>query len=167
MSEITFDVGAIPVAELVPHKDSMLLLDVVRYVDADRVEAEVVVRDDGLFDDGRGGVPAWLGMEYMAQTIAAYAGTHGRQAGEGAKIGFLLGTRSFKSNVEQLPFGTRLTISAEKLLQDENGMAAFQCKVTGMREVNGAHSGNQLTIAQEAVLNVFQPDDPEKILLGA
>lgn len=154
------DVRDIPVAELVPHKDTMLLIDKVIYVDADHVEAEVQVRNDGLFDDNHGGVPAWLGMEYMAQSIAAYAGAHGRAGGQGAKIGFLLGTRSFRSNVSQLPFGTQLKISAEKLLQDENGMAAFQCAVSG------THPHNQSIITQEAVLNVFQPDDPEKILAG-
>lgn len=156
-----FDVSAIPVAELVPHKDSMLLIDKVRYVDVDRVEAETEVRDDGMFDDNRGGVPAWLGMEYMAQSIAAYAGAQGRQAGQGAKIGFLLGTRSFRSNFSQLPFGTRLTIFAEKLLQDESGMAAFKCTVTG------THPHDQSIITQEAVLNVFQPEHPETILAGA
>lgn len=150
-----------PVSELVPHKETMLLLDRVNWVSNEAAEAETIVRNDGLFNDvsttGYNSVPAWLGMEYMAQTIAAYAGALGRQAGQSAKIGFLLGTRSFRSNVAHFSVGTQLSITAQQLLQGENGMAAFQCKVTG----TDLHT--HTAIEQVATLNVFQPDNPEQI----
>jgi predicted hotdog family 3-hydroxylacyl-ACP dehydratase len=150
----------IPIDELVPHADTMSLLDGLNAVGDDHVEAALTVRADGLFDDGNGQVPAWLGMEYMAQTVAAWAGFHGRRAGNGIKIGFLLGTRQFRSSIAQLSVGTALTVRARKLLQDDHGMAAFECRIDGIDGATGR------AIEQTASLNVFQPDDPHAILTG-
>ena len=41
--------------------------------DQDGIEAELVVPEAGLFIED-GAVPAWVGIEYMAQAIAAWAG---------------------------------------------------------------------------------------------
>ena len=53
---------------------------------------ELVVPEAGLFvEDGQ--VPAWVGIEYMAQAIAAWAGCRARAAGKPPQLGFLLGSR--------------------------------------------------------------------------
>src|SRR5450830_981789 len=80
------------IAMLVPHAAPMLLLDRVLRVDAETLCAEVAIRPDSLFY-GERGIGAWVGIEYMAQAIAAYAGYHAQQRGEPVKIGFLLGAR--------------------------------------------------------------------------
>ena len=67
MSDVSFP----PVTAYVPHRGAMLLIDRVVAVDADQVPAELVVPEEGW--TGRdGGVPAWIGVEYMAQAIAAF-----------------------------------------------------------------------------------------------
>ncbi|WP_417661824.1 3-hydroxylacyl-ACP dehydratase [Pseudomonas sp.] len=141
-----------PLAELVPHSGDMVLLDeVVRY-DIDEVETRLQVKADGLFNQEDGSLPAWLGVELMAQSIAAFAGCHAREAGKTIALGFLLGTRKFECNVESFPLGAELHIKALRSLQDDNGMAVFECHLTGP------------DIHATARLNVFQPPNATQFL---
>ncbi|MEX6501396.1 ApeP family dehydratase [Pseudomonas zhanjiangensis] len=134
-----------PIAELLPHAGDMILLDeVLRYGEED-VETRLQVRPAGLFNQADGSLPAWLGVELMAQSIAAYAGCQARQAGAPVELGFLLGTRSFQCNVERFPAGAELHIHATRTLQDDNGMGVFECRLSGPG------------IEAFARLNVFRP----------
>lgn len=134
-----------PIAELLPHSGQMILLDEVLRFGAEDVEARLTVRPGGLFNLPDGSLPAWVGVELMAQTVAAFAGCQARQAGEPVQLGFLLGTRSFKCNVERFPVGRELHISALCSLRDDNGMGVFECHLSGPG------------IQAEARLNVFCP----------
>ena len=137
--------------ELVPHSGDMSLLDKVVDVDEETLKAKLHVRDDGIFSrDGR--VPAYVGIEYMAQAVAAFSGYHAKQRGEEVRLGFLLGTRKFNSNIDSYQCGDELTIEVERLLQADNGMATFECRVSG--------AGAQ----QSARLNVYQPENIEAYL---
>ncbi|WP_299584888.1 hotdog family protein [uncultured Microbulbifer sp.] len=137
--------------ELVPHSGKMSLLDEVISVGEEQLEAKLRVRDDGIFSRN-GRVPAYVGIEYMAQSIAAFSGYHAKERGEEIRLGFLLGTRKFLSNVESYRCGEELTIEVSRLLQAENGMATFECSIIGS------------SIEQSARLNVYQPDNVEQYL---
>ncbi|WP_435634614.1 hotdog family protein [Pseudomonas solani] len=133
-----------PIAELVPHAGDMILIDrVLRFGDED-VETTATVRP-GLFSQDDGSLPAWVGVELMAQSIAAYAGCQARQAGQPVELGFLLGTRNFQCDVDRFPAGVELHIRATRTLQDDNGMGVFECQLGGPG------------IAAFARLNVFRP----------
>jgi predicted hotdog family 3-hydroxylacyl-ACP dehydratase len=134
-----------PIAELLPHSGQMILLDEVLRFGAEDVETRLTVRPGGLFNLADGSLPAWVGVELMAQTVAAFAGCQARQAGAPVQLGFLLGTRSFTCNVEHFPAGSELHISALCSLQDDNGMGVFECHIRGPN------------IHAEARLNVFCP----------
>lgn len=123
------DFKNINIAELLPHSGDMVLLD--RIIEANEISliAELQVRDDGLFGNDKI-VPAWVGIEYMAQTAAAYAGLMAKQHGEPIKLGFLLGTRRYHSNVSTFAVGTRLTVRVEKIIQDE-ALSMFSCHLYG------------------------------------
>ncbi len=136
-----------PVAELLPHAGDMILLEAVEAFDADSINAQLQVKPGGLFNLPDGSLPAWIGIEIMAQTIAAFAGCQARQAGLPVELGFLLGTRSFQCNVEQFPAGSALRIRALRSLQDDNGMGVFECHLDGP----GIHA--------EARLNVYRPPE--------
>jgi predicted hotdog family 3-hydroxylacyl-ACP dehydratase len=138
--------------EVVPHSGIMSLLSEVLDYDSDTLRASVIVSEDSLFASPRG-VPAWVGVEYMAQAIAAYAGVSAREAGEGVSIGFLLGTRKYSCTQPYFPLGDRLTVAVSKELQDDNGLAVFQCIIQSESGVEAL--GN---------LNVFQPDNVEQFL---
>lgn len=136
-----------PVAELLPHAGDMVLLDAVEVFDAESIETRLEVKPSGLLNLPDGSLPAWVGIEIMAQTVAAFAGCHARQAGLPVELGFLLGTRSFQCNVEHFPAGSQLRIRAIRSLQDDNGMGVFECHLDGP----GIHA--------EARLNVFRPPE--------
>lgn len=134
-----------PIAELIPHAGNMILIDeVLRFGDED-VETRLTVRPGGLFSQADGSLPAWVGIELMAQSVASYAGCQARQAGLPVELGFLLGTRNFQCNVERFPAGAELHIKALRSLQDDNGMGVFECQLSGPG------------IEAFARLNVFRP----------
>lgn len=138
-----------PVEQLLPHAAPMILIDRVVAVSEDRLQAELEIRPESLFHNGTG-VGAWVGIEYMAQSIAAWAGYQERIKGGHAKIGFLLGARRYGCSVPEFATGTRLGVSVQLLLQAENGLGSFECRITDL--------ATQQELAQ-ATVSVFQPHD--------
>jgi predicted hotdog family 3-hydroxylacyl-ACP dehydratase len=138
------DVGTIPVQELLPHGPEMILIDRLISSEPSRSVALVDVGPASMFAYGTG-VPVWVGIEYMAQTIAARVGFEARRHGEAPPVGFLLGTRSFRCSVTQFDFGTRLRVVVEPLFI-ESGLGAFDCCI---------EAGGELVAA---VVNTYQPD---------
>ncbi|MBI6851759.1 hotdog family protein [Pseudomonas lijiangensis] len=120
-----------PLAELIPHAADMILIDQVLSFDEEQIQTTVTVRPDGLFSQPDGSLPAWLGVELMAQSVAAYAGCQARLKGEPIQLGFLLGSRKYECNVGHFPAGSELTIQATRSLQDDSGMGVFECNLTG------------------------------------
>jgi len=120
-----------PLAELIPHAGDMILIDRVLAFDDEQIQTCLTVRADGLFNEPDGSLPAWVGIELMAQSVAAYAGCQARTRGEAVKLGFLLGSRKFECNVAHFPAGSQLNIHAVRSLQDDSGMGVFECSLTG------------------------------------
>jgi predicted hotdog family 3-hydroxylacyl-ACP dehydratase len=142
------------VAELVPHSGKMSLLTSIVDYGEDWLQAEVLISPDSMFADDHG-VPAWIGLEYMAQTVAAYAGLQERLNGGIPKIGFLLGSRKYICNADHFSTGQTLLLKVRPEMQIENGLDVFNCELKGQG------------VAASANVNVFQPDDAEKFLKGA
>jgi predicted hotdog family 3-hydroxylacyl-ACP dehydratase len=145
------DFKNIDIAELIPHSGKMVLLDRIIECDELSLSAELIVRDDGLLGNDRT-VPAWAGIEYMAQTVAAYAGVMAKRAGEPIKLGFLLGTRRYSSNVAEFMVGSRLTVQAKKVIQEDT-LGVFDCRIYGIN--HESHQGIDVEVS--ANLNVYQP----------
>ena len=143
-----------PVAELLPHAGTMVLLDSVASVDDDDLCAVVAIRPDSMFCDGAA-VGAWVGIEYMAQAIAAHAGWLARRRGDGVTVGFLLGSRKYDAAVPRFAVGTVLHVHAHRALQGDNGLGAFECRI----EEEGS-------IVATATVTVFQPDNVNEFLQG-
>lgn len=120
-----------PLAELLPHAADMILIDQVVDFDEEQIRTRLTIAPGGLFNQPDGSMPAWVGIELMAQTVAAYAGCTARTRGEPVKLGFLLGSRKFDCNVSCFPAGSELTIHALRSLQDDSGMGVFECTLTG------------------------------------
>ena len=116
-----------------PHKDSMLLLD--RIVDYDlensRLVSEVDTTERDLFyRPEMNGVPAWVGFEYMAQSIAALSGVAVRTQSNGEpKIGFIMSIRAFKTSVPSYPVGKNLKISVSQIFR-EDSVVVFECAIS-------------------------------------
>jgi predicted hotdog family 3-hydroxylacyl-ACP dehydratase len=142
------DADAIDIRSIVPHGGRMLLVDRLLEGDEDSVAVSARVRDDNPFADDAG-VPAWVGIEYMAQAVAAWAGCRALARGEKAKIGFLLGTRRYASDGAHFAFGAQLRIEARRELFGDNGLGMFACTIS--------EGGRELARAN---LSVFEPPDP-------
>ena len=140
------------VADLVPHRGSMSWLDRVISVDAERVVAEADIGEASLFLRG-GQLDAWIGIEYMAQAIAAWAGQRARREGRSVTLGFLVGTRRYDVFRQSFRVGECLRIEAGCELMADNGLGMFACRIL----VGGE-------LAASANLSVFEPPEGEAFL---
>jgi len=145
---------AFDITELLPHADRMLLIDRAVEGDDEGLVAEVTIREDCLFFEN-GGVGGWVGIEFMAQAIGAWAGWRFRLRGEPLKVGFLLGTRRFECSRPTFRAGERLRIDVQRQYWTEEGMSQFDCAIAIAGE----------TVAT-AALTVFQPPGAEVLRKG-
>lgn len=132
--------------DLLPHSGPMVLLDRLVAVDDESLCAEVRVRADSLFFLD-GAVGGWVGLEYMAQAIGAFAGYRARRRGEPVRIGYLLGTRRYECKQPSFALGSRLEIYVKRVLQSEDGLAAFDCRIN---DENGLVASANVTVFQSA-----------------
>jgi predicted hotdog family 3-hydroxylacyl-ACP dehydratase len=121
------DTSAIPIGELLRHGPEMTLIDRLVSYDSEKSVAAVEIGAASRFFDGDG-VPGWVGIEYMAQAVAAHIGFEARQRGELPSIGFLLGTRAYDARISRFPLGSKLTVWVEPLWFDA-GVGAFRCSL--------------------------------------
>ena len=122
--------SALPrVTDLIPHRGPAVLLDRILDVSPTRCLARVRLEPGAWYLQADGTVPAWVGLEWMAQAAAAFSGHRHRLAGREPRIGFLLGTRSYEALVPQFPVGSNLEVEAEVLFLDDSGPGAFTCAV--------------------------------------
>ena len=147
-----------PALPYVPHEAPMLLIDEIESCDTNRIVARVMLGEEYLFAQN-GQVPAWVGIELMAQSCAAWSGFNAEQEHLRAPsvsenksdtvvpIGYLLGTRNYWTNGSAFNMGCTLFIHAECLLQSSEGLGSFDCHI---------YDENQELLAQ-ARLSVFQP----------
>ena len=140
-----------PLAELVPHAPPMILLDEVIDYDDASLRASLTIRPDHPFF-AEGGVPAHVGIEFMAQACGAWSGAVGRQNGEKVRLGMLLGTRRYEAMVERFAAGSRLIVSVILAFRDGE-LGVFDCAIES--------DGETLAKAQ---LTVYQPRDAEQFL---
>ena len=116
------------ISTLVPHARPMLLVEKLVRADQKSLCSEVTVGKDTLFHHGDG-VDAWIGIEYMAQTVAAHAGFLAHLENEPVRIGFLLGTRHYQCQTNIFPFGATLQIQVERQYLTEDGLGSYQCRI--------------------------------------
>jgi predicted hotdog family 3-hydroxylacyl-ACP dehydratase len=114
---------------ILPHAGRMLLLDELRDHGPEHVTCGVTIHDQATFCEGVSGVPAWVGLEYMAQACCAFSGIEEVREGRRPSIGLLLGSRAYESQVEFFALGAKLEVRAELLMRDESDLVAFACSI--------------------------------------
>ncbi len=134
--------------DLLPHDTPLALVDKLIDVQELSIHCQVIISDKNVFfNHETNTIPAWVGIEFMAQTIAGWSGYHAWEKGNKSPIGFLLGSRKYKAECSEFQQGDTLDIFAEQILEN-NGMAVFSCYI----ECNG----QQIASSQ---LNVFVPTE--------
>ena len=131
----------------VPHRPPLLLIDTVREADAERCVTWTRVDPAAWYADPDGAMPAWFGLELMAQTIAAFSGQRQRDPDQAPAFGYLLGTREYRCEAAAFPAGAVLEVEARvHYADDESGLSAFACEL----RLDGA-------VLARAILKVYQP----------
>ncbi|MBW2288206.1 MAG: 3-hydroxylacyl-ACP dehydratase [Deltaproteobacteria bacterium] len=138
-----------PVSALVPHSGPMSLLDQVLEHSRERTVCSVDPAGSRLFAEPDGRVPVWLGLEYMAQCIAAHGGLAARALGEPPRPGLFLGTRRVEFGTEYFQPQETLRVTAVHH-RGVTGLVAFDC------EVVTAAGGDPLVNGR---MNVYIVDD--------
>ena len=145
------------IEDVLPHQKPMILIDTLLKYDEDSCCCQVTITSNSPFYCAeKKGVPSYIGSEYMAQTIAAYAGAQALDKNNSVSIGFLLGTRKYKTACSHFSIDKTLDISIKELYQEDSGLRVFECEIT---DVDNA----KLSLVQ-ANINVFQPKDPQAFL---
>lgn len=134
----------IDLVKIMPHKEPMLLIDKILSHNSEKLKAGVTITEKSLgFENGF--VPSWFGVEYMAQTIAAFNGLNYSDGGD-PEIGFLVGVRNYKAVSDKFVLGSELEISiTPDFIIDNSG--SFTCKI----EERGQ-------LIAEALLTTYKPD---------
>lgn len=118
-----------PIEQLLPHDKPMILVDRALDVQQDSIHCQVEIgAHNPFFDSVSQTVPAYVGIEFMAQSVAAWSGYHAFLKQQPSPIGFLLGSRRYTSECDAFSLGEVLDVYAEKLMED-NGMAVFSARM--------------------------------------
>ena len=118
------------ITELLPHRGSAILVDKILAETAGGVITTVHIdRSHIFYSIEQSGVPSWVGIEFMAQTIGLHAGLSALRTNEPPRIGYLLGTRRYVPVVPCFPDGANLKISVDQLYWDVSGLGAYDCTI--------------------------------------
>jgi len=118
------------IKEYLYHRPPMIFLDEIIETGPDFLVAGVHIRQGIPFFREPGGVPAWIGLEYMAQAVAAFAGVRARTDNKPIALGMLIGCREYSSKISSFAPGTRIKVRIRELASVENGLGAFDCTLT-------------------------------------
>ncbi|RDU95755.1 beta-hydroxyacyl-ACP dehydratase [Trinickia dinghuensis] len=145
-----------PIDEVLPHRGTMRLVDEIAACCDDAVAVLASADRHAWYADAQGAMPAWLGIELMAQAIAAHVGLIAMRGGGRAKPGVLLGASRYEAHVPSFEPGARLRIEAKEVLKSEQGHGAYECTI----------AVDDRCLAQ-AVVKVFQPTDFHAFIEGS
>jgi len=120
---------AIPVQELLLHRPPILLIDTLEDVTADSCITHVRVDPGAWYAGPSSAMPAWFGLELMAQTAAAFSGYRKRSANKPPGGGYLLGTRRYECTTPLFPGDSILEAEAKVDYADVFGQSAFVCEI--------------------------------------
>jgi 3-oxoacyl-[acyl-carrier-protein] synthase-1 len=143
-----------PIAELLPHSGPAVLLDAVLEQQPDSLRARVRIGPQHPYFEAGRGVPVWVGIELMAQAIAAHAGFISLSGQSAPRKGMLLGTRRYEASVSYFPEGAELEVEARREFgEDHGGLAACVCRISS--------GGRQLAEATLIIVQVDEKDIPK------
>ncbi len=127
------------IEDLIPHRAPMILIDEILEHSAKHLVSSVTIKKTSPFLVDGQYVPAWIGLEYMAQSIAAWDGIKAKQRGNSIKPGFLLGAKSYKAKSTGFSLGNQvMTEIVEQIRNDDFGLFSCYIDCQGIRAVDAS-----------------------------
>ena len=140
-----------PIEDLVKHRRGMLLVDRLVSYNVSGVVVEVIIKEDTSFlNDGY--VPAWVGIEYVAQAVAAWGGLQAIQGDKEVKLGLLISCRKYKSTRPRFMLGEVLNVHTREEFNDGQ-MGSYSCNIYD-------ETGKEIVTTY---LSAFVPENVEEI----
>lgn len=143
--------------ELLLHRDTMLLLDRVLAFTELTASCEFTPPAGAWYATPDDAMPAWFGIELMAQCIATHVALASRAAGRPPKPGVLLGTRDYRASTAAFPADHPLCVEVAQTYRGDDGLGSYDCRI---RNASGE------TLAS-AALTVFEPNNFKDFITGA
>jgi predicted hotdog family 3-hydroxylacyl-ACP dehydratase len=131
---------------LLPHQPPMRLLDALLTADDQRCTALARVDPAAWYAGPDGSAPGWIGLEWMAQAVAAHNGQRRQDPGVAPEFGYLLGTRAYACDLPAFPAHAAAEVEATAQETDPSGLSVYACAI----RLHGR------PVAQ-ALLKVFEP----------
>lgn len=141
--------------DLVLHRGDMLLIDRIDQHGDGWLECSVLHEEPGAFADSAGRVPAWVGLEYMCQAIAAMEGIKRLEQQEPILISFIIGSKRVNSEVSHFYRYQALSVRVECEIRDTTSLGVFSCRIM---------DNNKLIMS--AVIKGVMPEEADYILRG-
>jgi predicted hotdog family 3-hydroxylacyl-ACP dehydratase len=137
------------IESLIPHRAPMVFLDRVSEFTTTRLVAHYLPPLGHWC--GERGLPSFMGIEIIAQAIAAHNSLHSRQTNANAapSLGVLLGTRRYEATQPFFPLAEEITVVIEEKMQDASGFGAYAGVLFSARQAKLA----------SATVKVFRPAD--------
>jgi predicted hotdog family 3-hydroxylacyl-ACP dehydratase len=152
---------------LLPHRGTMKLLEQVESFSELTLMASTQVDGTAWYADAEGAMPVWIGLELMAQAIAAHVALRLRLEHRPAQPGVLLGARRYDVFTQAFACDARLYIDVCETIKVDGGHGAYDCEIRSGsgRADDGSDSGS--TRLARAVVKVYQPDNFQQFIKGS
>lgn len=103
------------IEDYILHKPPMRLVEELVDSDENSVTAALLIRREStFFDKALQGVPAWVGLEYMAQTAGVWVGMDDMRHQRPVELGFLVSARQYQALRPVFPLGERFVVTINK-----------------------------------------------------
>jgi len=142
--------------DYIPHRPPMRLIEELVEGGEDGVSTRVMIRRDStFFNEQLKGVPAWVGLEYMAQTAAVWVGMDDLRHQRPVELGFLVSARQYQAKQPVFPLDSRLIVTVKRQF-GEDAIVVFNGDIR-------AENGEEFASAH---FTAYRPDDVNAYLRG-
>lgn len=144
------------VSDYIPHKLPMKLIESIKdHGERHITTATTITPSVAFFDHDAGGVPAWVGLEYMAQSAAAWVGLNDEAHGRPVEPAFLVSSRQYRAHAPYFLTGEHL-LTEVKVEFIEGEIVAF----------SGAILNSHRQVYADAFFTAYRPHDVQDYLRG-
>lgn len=147
------------IERFIPHRMPMRLIERLVASEPETVVTKATITAENLFfAPEQNGVPACVGIEFMAQTAAVWLGLADERAGRPIEPAFLISARQFNAHQPTFVLGQHLRVEVGVDLFEAQ-MVSFSGRIV---DADDPHK-----VLAEAEFSAFRPDDADAYLAAS